>query len=64
MSEKDIPYECPLIDGCIEHVSEETFENVCDCAEWIICERAKDLAKRMGFLKKPREWAKESEEEK
>lgn len=61
---KEIPKKCPLLNGCFEYVDKDTFEILCDNDGWITCIRAKYLAKRMGFLKKPREWIKELDEDK
>ena len=60
---KKIPDKCPLINSCVAYIDVDTFDILCDSEAWIGCDRARDLAKRLGFLKKPREWAKEVKKE-
>jgi len=42
-------------------MTEEEFDAMCDCEGWIVCDKAKNLARRMGLLKKAREWAEKDE---
>lgn len=58
MSEK-IPNKCPLINRCVEYMSEGAFESVCFTESWVDCPLAQTIARRMGYVKLPREWIKE-----
>jgi hypothetical protein len=58
-----MPTSCPKKMTCIEFVTEDVYTEMCCSEDWIACELAEDVARRLGLKKMPREWSKEYDDE-
>ena len=51
-----IPLVCPRIKECEDYIEEGVFKGFCCTKNWATCYQNEELAKKLGLLKKPRDW--------